>query len=471
VLKTVKALLEERDSLRFEAKGIYDAAQAREQVGFTDEEDKRFKEITDENSGLICELDKQIKAARQREEAIVRASEEGRRKATMERLNDDLASDPIRNRRVLPTNGELPEDHSESGGRVLVRQSKLKAFKNEREAYQAGMWFRSIVSRLYNRDDKVADLYCLRHGMDISNAAYEGSGVAGGYLVPPQISQTIIDVRERVGIARQVCQIQPMTSDMVSIPKRAGGLTVYYPAELGTITDSDKNWAQIALAAQKRAVASKISQELVEDALISIVDNVVQEQAYALALQEDNELINGTGASTYGGVYGLKSAIGSAGTYTCDSNENLWAEIDLEDVMATMAKLPDRYHRSPVWLCSTNFYFAVFARLLAAAGGVGLSELQAGDGGRRSFFGVPVLTTSQMPTADSDSAIHALFGQFDMAVVLGDRTGIRMGRDDSVGFLSDYTTLKATSRYDIKVHEPGDSSNAGAYVALKTNAA
>ena len=56
-----------------------------------------------------------------------------------------------------------------------------------------------------------------------------------------------------------------------------------------------------------------------------------------------------------------------------------------------------------------------------------------------------------------------------MGVILADRTGIRLGRDDSTGFLNDYTTLKATSRYDIKVHEAGTASAAGAYVALSTH--
>jgi hypothetical protein len=55
-------------------------------------------------------------------------------------------------------------------------------------------------------------------------------------------------------------------------------------------------------------------------------------------------------------------------------------------------------------------------------------------------------------------------------VILGDRTGVRVDRDDSTGFLTDLITLKATTRYDIKVHEGGDSSNAGAYVGLKTAA-
>lgn len=467
-MKSVKVLNEEIDALRYEAKGIWQAAKDKDRE-MTAEEKARFDAITDKKSGEITVLKQQLSEAEDRERAIMEISN----REAQQKLVDELDSDLRRTapQRVLPTNGKLPKDDNGGNDRIFVRTAKLKAFKDEKTAYQAGMWYRSITSRLYNRDDKEADLYCLRHGMDISNTAYEGSGAAGGYLVPPQVSATIIDVRERVGLARQICQIQPMTSDMISIPKRAGGLTVYYPNELQTITDSDKSWALISLAAEKRAVASKISQELVDDALISIIDNVVLEQAYALALAEDNELCNGTGSSAYGHVLGLRSAIGTAGVYTCDANENLWSEIDLEDVIATMAKLPDRFHRDPVWVCSTNFYFAVFARLLAAAGGVGLTELQAGDGGRRSFFGVPVITTSQMPTADADSTIHALFGQFDMAVILGDRTGIRIGRDDSVGFMNDYTTLKATSRYDIKVHEPGDSSNAGAYVALKTNAA
>lgn len=465
-MKSVKQLTEEIDALRFEAKGIYQAAQDKGRE-MSAEEKARFDAITDKKSGEIVVLKQQLSDAEDRERAILEIS---RREETQKIVDElDKEATPRRRSPVLPVNGELPSGESNSD-RIFVKQAKLKAFKNERDAYQAGMWYRSIVSRMYNREDKAADLFCMRHGLDISNAAYEGSGAAGGYLVPPQISSTIIEVRETVGIARQLCQIQPMTGDMVSIPKRAGGLTVYYPNELQTITDSDKSWQQIALAAQKRAVASKISQELVDDALISIVDNVVTEQAYALALQEDNELCNGDGSSSYGGVTGLRSAVGSAGTYTCDANENLWSEIDLEDVILAMAKLPDRFNRSPAWVCSSNFYWAVFARLAAAGQGNTIATLQSGPTGKQ-FMGVPVYTTSQMPTAEADSTICALFGQFDMAVILGDRVGIRVGRDDSTGFLADYTTLKATARYDIKVHEPGNSSVAGAYIAFKTNAA
>lgn len=465
-MKSVKTLMEERESLAFEAKGIYEAANKAGRE-FNEEEDKRFREITDEKDGLIAALDVQIKEAEEREAAIVAVSIREGRKNTIDRLSAITNPEPSRPRRVLDVESRI--DREEDGDRVYVKTAKLKSFKTAREAYDAGMYFRAIVARMFRgEDDKDALLHCHRRGLELKTTATEGVGAGGGYLVPAPIANTIVEVRERVGIARQVCNVQPMTANTMSIPKRTGGLTVYYPDEASSITDSTKYWGQVELIARKRAVATKISQELQDDALINVVDNAVTEMSYALALQEDNELINGTGASTYGTVQGLLSKIGSAGVSTAATGHDTWAEIDLADVMACMSKLPDRFNRSPVWICSANFYWGVFARLLASGGGNGIAELQAGDGGRRTFMGVPVLLTSQMPVATAATTKSALFGQFDEAVFLGDRTGIRIGRDDSTGFMSDLTTLKATARYDIFVHEPGDASNAGAYVALST---
>ena len=106
--------------------------------------------------------------------------------------------------------------------------------------------------------------------------------------MPAPLSSTIIEIREQVGVARQVCNIQPTSGDTLSIPKRDGGLTVYAPGEGNAITDSDKSWSEVALYIKKRAVASYISQELSEDALINIVDNVVTRGVDAVVLAPIN---------------------------------------------------------------------------------------------------------------------------------------------------------------------------------------
>ena len=107
--------------------------------------------------------------------------------------------------------------------------------------------------------------------------------------------------------------------------------------------------------------------------------------------------------------------------------------------------------------------------MLFRSGGNTIATLQSGDMGPR-FLGYPVEFTDKMPTTTAVSTVSALFGSFQMAVVLGDRIGVTIARSDDFAFLSDMTTLKAVERHDIKVHEGGTASAAGAYVGLKTAA-
>jgi HK97 family phage major capsid protein len=193
--------------------------------------------------------------------------------------------------------------------------------------------------------------------------------------------------------------------------------------------------------------------------------------AYALALQEDNEMVNGTGAgATYFGVRGLLNKLGAGGKATADTGDSTWDTLDMDDFTAVIGLLPERFQNGMLkWVCSSNFYHGCMLRVLAEAGGNTIATLQAGPSGRQ-FLGYPVEVTSQMATSTAVSQTCALFGNFQQAVILGDRTGIRIQRDDSVGFLSDLITLRATSRYDINVYEPGTASAAGAYVGLVTAA-
>lgn len=459
-MESSKALQEQISDLAIQAKALIATAK-KESRELTPEEAELFDEITKTS---VPALKAKLATALNREEEILKLSNESRRNNSVNEL-DELLNGAPRN----PVRNDV-ENNSGSGDRIYVRQAKLKAFKNERDAFDAGMWIRAVAGRERNRTDLKAEQHCQRRGLELSNTMSENTGATGGYALPTVVSSTIIDVRENTGVARQICDIQPMTSDTLTIPKRAGGLTVYAPGEATAITTSDKTLSQVELITKKRAVATYISQELVDDALINIVDNVISEMGYALALQEDNELINGTGAATtYFGVRGLLNRIGSGGVSTAATGHDTWPELDIADVTACIGLLPERYAvGGPSWVCSSNFFHGVMARLMVAGGGNAVSDLSAGAANVRTFLGYPVYLTAQMPTATAAATVCALFGSFNMGVILGDRTGIRFGRDDSTGFLSDLTTLKATVRYDINVHQPGTASAAGAYVALKT---
>jgi HK97 family phage major capsid protein len=70
---------------------------------------------------------------------------------------------------------------------------------------------------------------------------------------PVQFNQAIIDLREEYGVFRMAVAPTPMGSDSMTIPRRAGGLTAYFPGENGAITESQKSWGQVTLNAKKIA--------------------------------------------------------------------------------------------------------------------------------------------------------------------------------------------------------------------------
>jgi HK97 family phage major capsid protein len=75
-----------------------------------------------------------------------------------------------------------------------------------------------------------------------------------------------------------------------------------------------------------------------------------------------------------------------------------------------------------------------------------------------------------MPTTTAVSQTSCLFGAFTKAGILADRGPVRLARSDDFKFQNDLIAFRATSRYDIQIHEPGNASAAGAYVGLVTAA-
>jgi HK97 family phage major capsid protein len=115
-----------------------------------------------------------------------------------------------------------------------------------------------------------------------------------------------------------------------------------------------------------------------------------------------------------------------------------------------------------------GFYCNAMLRALAAAGGNTMVSLAQGVG-EGLFLGKRVLFTDYMPTTTATSQVSALYGNFAEAVLLGDRQGVEIAISDQRYFEYDLVGVRGVTRYDINVHEPGDGSNVGAYVALKTS--
>jgi len=339
---------------------------------------------------------------------------------------------------------------------------KLRAFENEEDAYRAGLWFKAAFL-----NDSEASRLCNDYG--IFNTATEGTDSAGGYLVPDELSSAIIAVRNRAGVSRQLCKVVGMSSDVMNIPKVTAGLTVEYPAEAAEITASDQTWGQVALAAVKRAVIAKTSNELLHDSVINVIDDLAVAIGNAFAVQEDNELINGDASSTYGGESGILNAMGSSSKVNMASGNTAFADITLVNLNALVGTMPDKYYASasPAWLIGRLAWAANIQNLVYAAGGNTLSDMASGAAPQ--LFGFPVYISDQMP-ADAVSTCGALFGNFQDGVVIGDREDVEISVSEEAFWANDITAVKGTTRYDINVHDAGTGSAAGALVGLFTAA-
>lgn len=393
-----------------------------------------------------------------------------------EALGDDLrvtkeSEENLRAFRAMRTDINTPESCYDLPGQRAsqpkVIAPKLKAFANERDAYDSGLWLRGVVFR----DGEARQKLEARRGMEWLASQNESNPVDGGYLVPAPLSNAIIVSREQVGALRRLAQIYPMGSDTLQIPKRTSGVTVYYPGEEGSITESDADFGRISLTAKKRAVLTYVSNELRDDSIVPIMDLLAQEMGHALALKEDQEGIIGDGTSTYGGVQGIRPAViaATAGIHTAATGHDTWAELDISDFAGCMSLLADKY-RVPgqlSWLCSAAFKWQCLDRLAISSNGA-LSMVFVDGQPHEMFLGYPVVLSDRMPTSGAASTVACIFGNFPRAVALGDRGGVRVAISEHVAFTTDRLALRATTRYDINVHEAGDTSTAGAIVGLKT---
>jgi HK97 family phage major capsid protein len=355
-------------------------------------------------------------------------------------------------------------------------QLHLKGADAEKRTYMFGVWAAAAMGHEASR------VKCNEWGLSLQ-AVHEGSvNTTGGYLVPAQLDADIISLINTYGLARQLARVTPMTTDVLRRPRRTGGLTATWEGESDAIAESTKAWDNVSLVAKKLAVITRISNELNEDAIISVANDLVREIAIAFAQKEDEAYFNGDGGLPYGGITGFEGKFdaiaaglgaGTAGGGLQIATGNNMTEIDLPDLSETAARLPifgDNVNT--VFVCHKVFYWNVIIRLTSALSGNTQQSVELAV--RNQLWGYPVLFSNAMPSTDTiTNQVVLLFGDFTLASMFGDRRARTISFSDSASlgsgdnvFLKDQMAIRGTERIDINVHDVGTGSVAGPVVAL-----
>jgi len=353
----------------------------------------------------------------------------------------------------------------------------------EVKAYRFGQFLRGAVL-----GSEKAKQWCFSNGVEIRGAMLEDNNAKGGYLVPGEFDADIIRLVETRGVFRNHTRVVPMTQDTKSQVRRVGGTTAYAIGEANAITASDMTLDLVTLVAKKWGVIVPMSNELGDDAIISVADMLAQDIAYAFADKEDEAGFNGDGSSTYHGIVGIRQqliekALGGTASGAVPAASGLvrygtgyaYDNIGIDDLTAMIGKLPTYAEAGAKWYMSKMVWSHMLDRM-ADAGGNTIQTLADGPNSRR-FLGYPVVTVPVMPKAAATNQVCLLLGDLSLASTFGDRRKTSMAMSDSayVGsssmFETDQIAIRGIERFDINVHDVGSTTAFGPVIGLISHTA
>jgi HK97 family phage major capsid protein len=356
---------------------------------------------------------------------------------------------------------------------IQPHHTSLRAFNDGPEAvesaYRCGRWLRAHIFK--NAEDL---RWCKDHGVE-SRAMGENSNSSGGALVPEEFAARVIRLVENYGtFAASNVEKVTMTRDTLVIPKRVTGTSAYFVGEGTAVNESEPTYANVQLIAKKLAVGTRMSSEIVEDALVSIADAVALEFSTSLALKQDMCGWLGDGTSSFGGIHGVVPKINdgthTAAVQTAGTGATGFESLTVTDFIKLIGKMPLYARQGAAFYISPAGFAASMARLRYAAGGNTVESV--GGGVNEQFLGYPVNLVHVMDgqLGADPSKVKVLFANLGLSSIYARRRDFSVKLYDQVYATTDQLLLQGSLRFDINHHSLGDNTTAGPVIALKTAA-
>lgn len=261
-----------------------------------------------------------------------------------------------------------------------------------------------------------------------------GSGSTGGYLVPVELEARIIEKARESSIIRQLGQVVVLSSD-TNIPVEESAPSFSYVTEGGTIGTTDATFAQKQLRAYKASAIVKVSEELLADSAVDLVNYLGTKFGQALADLENNSFINGDGLGKPRGVLlDANIAVTTAAT----------GAITFDEVRRLCFALHSAYQARAAFIMHPQTALAI--ALLKDSQGRYYWDIREQVGRPSTLLGYPVYTVTTMPTIAAGAKVIAL-GDFSQYLV-ADRQGITMQKLVELYAGTGQVGFKATIRHD-----------------------
>lgn len=284
-------------------------------------------------------------------------------------------------------------------------------------------------------------------------ALSEGTDSAGGYLVPVEHSNKLVEMlRARTAVRAAGATVIPMTSDTLQIPSQTGGATAYWVAENAQITASDQTWGQVQLQARKLAALTKLSSELFEDSDPGVEALVMADLARVLALEEDLKYLRGDGTGNT--PTGLENITGvNVDTTTLGANGGVPSFDNLADMLYAL-DADNVPAGGRAWIVHPRTVNTL--RQIKDSDNKYLWADPGAPGDPPTLWGYPVYTTTSVPinetqgtSNDCSTITLGCWPEF----VIGQRKALELRASDAAGnaFEYDQVFIRAIMRVDCNV--------------------
>jgi HK97 family phage major capsid protein len=290
----------------------------------------------------------------------------------------------------------------------------------------------------------------------------ESSGAAGGYTVPPEFYQGLMQLVAENTFIRPRAFVMPMAGATLQLPyldvttaQSAGvspffaGVQMYWTAEAQTRTETEPAFKQVELKAWELSGYSVSSNVLLQDSAIGLEKFLMVLFARAIAWFEEYAFLQGNGVGKPQGMLGAGAAIatGNNGGKTGRQTANA---VTFGDVAVMWSKLLPASWGSGVWACSPS----VIPQLLQLQDGANRAIfLQIGSPSQGAItsapnwalLGRPLFPTEKLPALGTRGDLMLI----DPALyVIGDRMSVEIAASEHVNFLKNQMTWRVVERVD-----------------------
>lgn len=278
---------------------------------------------------------------------------------------------------------------------------------------------------------------------DIHNALQIGTDSEGGYLVPDEYENTLVEALEEENIFRNLATVIQTSSGDRKIPVVATKGSASWIDEEGAYPESDDTFSQVSIGAFKVATMIKVSDELLNDDIFNLEAYISKEFGRRIGTKEEEAFLIGDGVGKPTGIF---NATGGASEGITTSAAN----IAFDDVMDLFYSLRSPYRKNAVWVLNDSTVKAL--RKLKDSNGNYIWQPSVQVGVPDMILNRPYHTSSYVPELSAGQKVMA-FGDFSYYWI-ADRQGRAFKRLNELYATNGQVGFLASQRVDGKLILP-----------------